>query len=140
MKPGLQVHDRTSMTVVVTQKMIAAFGGVPVHPVLSTVQMIYYMEWVGRQMILPYLEPREEGVGAEIQVRHLLPAPVGSSVTFIAEVIKVNSRQVTCCVRAEHNRGTIGDGIFVQSIVPIEMLEAKRLAMQEFHDPDEHDS
>lgn len=49
------------MSITVTEDMIAAFGGEMVHPVLSTVTMVYYMEWVGRKVILPFLEEGEEG-------------------------------------------------------------------------------
>ena len=40
--------------------------------------MVYYMEWVGRKVILPFLEEGEEGVGGSITVDTALPPRSGS--------------------------------------------------------------
>jgi fluoroacetyl-CoA thioesterase len=118
MKDGLREGHRETMAVTVTPDMTAAFGGEEVHPTLSTVSMIYYMEWVGRRIILPFLEEGEEGVGGSISVRHLAPAPVGKKVTFMAEVVRVTDREVLCHVRAEHDKAVVGEGSFLQVILP----------------------
>lgn len=117
MKPGLKPGHREQMQVTVTGEMTASFGGKEVHPTLSTVAMIYYMEWVGRQVILPFLEEGEEGVGSEISIQHRAPAPVGKEVTFTAEVIEVKPPKVVCRVRAEHDKSLVGAGTFVQAIL-----------------------
>ncbi|MGF7088171.1 putative thioesterase [Kroppenstedtia sanguinis] len=118
MKPGLKPGHRKQMQVTVTDEMTASFGGNQVHPTLSTVSMIYYMEWVGRQVILPFLEPGEEGVGSEISIQHRAPAPVGKEVTFTAEAIEVKPSKVVCSVRGEHDKSLVGAGTFVQAILP----------------------
>ncbi|MDR6226767.1 thioesterase family protein [Desmospora profundinema] len=118
MKEGLCQGHREAMQITVTPEMTASFGGEEVHPTLSTVTMVYYMEWVGRKIILPFLEEGEEGVGGSISVRHLAPAPVGKTVTFIAEAVRVTSSQVLCHVRAEHDKAIVGEGSFLQVILP----------------------
>jgi fluoroacetyl-CoA thioesterase len=117
MKPGLKPGRREQMTVTVTSEMTASFGGKAVHPTLSTVSMIYYMEWVGRKVILPFLEDGEEGVGSGIFVQHRAPAPVGKEVTFTAEASEVKPSKVVCLVRAEHDKSLVGTGTFVQTIL-----------------------
>lgn len=124
MKPGLEPGYQETMTVVVKEDMVASFGGQMVHPVLSTVSMVYYMEWTGRKVILPFLEDDEEGVGASIDIRHLAPAPVGKTVSFVATVKVVTPQKVVCDVIAEHDRAIVGEGEFVQVIVPKEKLKA----------------
>ncbi|SMO92267.1 thioesterase family protein [Melghirimyces algeriensis] len=118
MKPGLVPGLQETMRVTVTEEMTASFGGQEIHPTLSTVTMVYYMEWVGRKVILPFFEEEEEGVGGEISVKHRAPAPVGKDVLFTAEVTKVQVPHVVCRVEARHNRAVVGEGRFVQAILP----------------------
>jgi fluoroacetyl-CoA thioesterase len=131
MKPGLLPGIRETMEVRVTRDMTAAFGGVEVHPVLSTVSMVYYMEWVGRRILLPYLEEHEEGVGGAISVRHRAPAPVGCSVIFTAEVVKVKLNKVICRVQAEHAKAIIGEGEFVQAVLPKRVIKERICKMKQ---------
>lgn len=93
-----------------------------IHPTLSTVTMVYYMEWVGRKVILPFLEEGEEGVGASINVKHRAPAPVGKQVHFIAKVTEVTQSKVVCTVIAEHDRAIVGEAEFTQVILPKERI------------------
>ncbi len=114
MKSGLHRGHRESIDILVTEDMCPAFGGNIVHSVLSTVTMVYYMEWVSRLIILPFLEPDEEGLGITICISHMAPAPLGKEVTFYAEVSEVTVRKVICNVWAEHDKARIGEGVFTQ--------------------------
>ncbi|MEW9033370.1 MAG: thioesterase [Planifilum fimeticola] len=125
MKPGLRPGHRETMSITVTEDMIAAFGGEMVHPVLSTVTMVYYMEWVGRKVILPFLEEGEEGVGGSITVEHRSPAPIGKQVTFVAEATEVKPNKVVCRVVAEHDKAIVGEGTFTQVILPVEKIHRR---------------
>jgi fluoroacetyl-CoA thioesterase len=117
-KPGLQIGRKESITITVTDDMCPAFGGQRVHPTLSTVSMVYYMEWVGRLIILPFLQDDEEGVGVSISIEHLAPAPIDKKVTFFAEATEIRSNKVVCHVWAEHDKALVGKGDFVQAILP----------------------
>lgn len=130
MKPGLEPGYRESISIVITEEMAAAFAGQMVHPVLSTVHMVYYMEWVSRQVILPFLEEGEEGMGTTIQIRHKAPAPIGKQVTFTATVTERTASRVVCQVRAEHDRSVVGEGEFVQVILPLEKIQANIARMK----------
>ncbi|MCS1351720.1 thioesterase family protein [Mechercharimyces sp. CAU 1602] len=125
MKPGLIPGIRKEKTITVKEEMVASFGGVKVHPALSTVTMVYYMEWVGREIILPYLEEHEEGIGAKIQVVHHAPAPIGKEVTFVAEAVEVKKRQVICRIEAHHDRAVVGSAHFTQAILPKEEIKVR---------------
>lgn len=113
------------MSITVTEDMTASFGGEMVHPVLSTVTMVYYMEWVGRKVILPFLEEGEEGVGGSITVKHCSPAPIGKQVTFVAETKEVRPNKVVCRVVAEHDKAIVGEGTFTQVILPVEKIHQR---------------
>lgn len=130
MKPGLRPGHKETMTITVTEEMAASFGGEMIHPTLSTVTMVYYMEWVGRKVILPFLEKHEEGVGAAIEVKHRAPAPIGKTVTFIAETVEVRSNKVVCRVTAEHDKALVGEGTFIQAILSRQQIRERLEAMR----------
>lgn len=129
MKRGLFVGREETMEIVVTNEMIASFGGEVIHPVLSTVSMVYYMEWVGRKIICPFLEEYEEGVGVSINVRHRAPAPVGKKVLFTAKATLVTPKKVVCSVVAGHDQSIVGEGEFVQAILPKDRIRKKIIEM-----------
>ena len=116
MKEGLKPGTTAEFTVVVTEDMLPKFEGEVVHPVMSTVSMIYYMEWAGRQVILPYLEADEEGSGFAVNIRHVGPAVAGQVVTFKAVCQEVTKNRVVCEVTADTARNRVGVGSFTQAI------------------------
>lgn len=109
--------------------MCPAFQGQVVHRTMSTVTMVYYMEWVARLTILPYLAEGEEGIGGGVSVKHLAPAPVGKTVRFYAEVTDVSDSRVDCRVWAEHDKARIGEGEVVQFILPKAKIDERIRAM-----------
>ncbi|WAH35178.1 thioesterase family protein [Alicyclobacillus dauci] len=129
MKPGLSVGHQERLDVTVTDDMFPAFEGTSLHPTLSTVTMVHYMEWVSRLVILPYLEEGEEGIGGGIAVHHLAPAPEGKTVTFVAETTEVAGNKVVCRVWAEHDRARVGEGTVTQFILPKEKIHERIAAM-----------
>lgn len=130
MKPGLAVGHQENVTITVTDEMVAAFEGKIVHPTLSTVTMVYYMEWVGRKVILPFLELDEEGVGGAISVKHCAPAPVGKTVTFTATATEVKPNKVICHVTAHHELAMVGEGEFTQVILSRQLIQERIESMR----------
>lgn len=116
--------------VVVDATMFAAFEGRVVHPVYGTAAMIAHMELAGRRIILPYLEPHEEGVGYEIEVRHLAPTVAGMRVTARATLTEMHGNRVTCRVEAHNDRGPIGEGMFTQVILDRKDLDERIAALR----------
>lgn len=116
MKSGLVPGTAAEFAVTVTEEMFPAFDGEVVHPVMSTVSMIYYMEKAGRYVILPYLEDHEEGSGFAIQIKHVGPAVTGQEVTFRAVCTEVTEKRVVCEVTAKTSRNLVGLGTFTQAI------------------------
>ena len=62
--------------------------------------MIGLMEKTCRDSVLPLLESGYDTVGTHVNVSHLAAAPLGSRVTFRAEVIGVSDRRVEFRVEA----------------------------------------
>ncbi|MGR3762639.1 thioesterase family protein [Rossellomorea sp. NS-SX7] len=127
MKSGLaEGHTATIMTEV-TPAMHAQFEGNVVHPVYSTVSMVYHMEWASRKIILPYLEEDEEGMGSKVTVKHMAPAGTGSSLEIKATVIKYERNIILTevVVRDFKNDRIIGKGEVKQVVLPKEKIRER---------------
>src|SRR5215475_12748843 len=85
---------------VVEQKHVIDFatGGMPA--VLSTPILIGQLERTARELLAPLLDPDERTVGAEIELRHFAPTPLGQRVTCTARVIAAERREVTFQIEA----------------------------------------
>jgi fluoroacetyl-CoA thioesterase len=122
MKPGMSVGQTASITATVTPDMFAQFEGEVVHPVYSTVSMVYHMEWASRKIILPYLEEDEEGMGGAVSMKHIAPSGEGTVVTVTATLSELRSNVVMTKVEARNEAGIIGTGEVKQVILPKEKI------------------
>lgn len=125
MENRLKIGDLHTTTIKVTKEMFAQFEGEVVHPTYSTVSMVYHMEWVSRNLILPYLEDGEEGMGAAVTVKHIAPSGLDSIVEVIAVVCEVSEREVVTEVTLKNEYGVIGIGEVKQVILPKEVIQKK---------------
>ncbi|MCQ5364849.1 thioesterase [Anoxybacillus salavatliensis] len=126
MKPGLEIGQKRMIKAKVTPDMYAQFEGNIIHPVYSTVAMVYHMEWAARQIILPYLETHEEGVGVSVVVDHISPTIAGMEVTVTATLTALDGVKVVCDVEVVNDAGMVaGKGAVVQYIVQKETFYKK---------------
>lgn len=130
MRAGLTVGQSATVSTVVTENMVARLGGQKVHPVLATVQMIEWMEWAGRNLILPYLEENDEAVGYAVDIVHLAPTLVGETFTCTATLRAQDGNRLIADVIAENRRGIIGRGSFTQVLVAKSDLKKRLDALE----------
>ncbi len=119
---GLKEGNSSTVETVVTENMVARLGGRKIHPVLATAQMIEWMEWAGRKLILPYLEDGEDAVGYAVDIVHLAPTVVGESFSATATFRAWEGPRIITDVVAENRRGIIGRGVFTQVLMRKETL------------------
>jgi predicted thioesterase len=112
----------------VTSDIAISFLGVEDARVLSTPHMIGLMERTSRDCVLPLLDRGHDTVGTHVNVSHLAAAPMGSRVTFRAEVIAVNDRRVEFRVEAATEREKIGEGTHQRTIINVDRFAAKQAA------------
>lgn len=129
MKSGLMVGQSAEVEVVVTKDMRPAFAGPPVHDLYATSALVHDMEWAARKLILPYLEPHEEGMGSHIEVSHLMPTLPGMKVIVRATVSEVRENKVVCDLDAFNVRGKIARGTMTQAIIDKEWLDKRMKEM-----------
>jgi predicted thioesterase len=123
MKGTLQAGVAAEVTFRVTSEMCPAFDGHIVHRVCATWTLVEYMEVAGRKVLLPHLEPDEEGVGSHASCDHHGPAPVGSDVRVVATARKVTSHELVCETTAHLGHRLIATGRTVQKVYPRTVLE-----------------
>ncbi|TDL35518.1 thioesterase [Jeotgalibacillus sp. S-D1] len=104
--------------------MFAAFNDKVIHPLYSTVSVVYHMELISRQVLLPFLEDDEEGMGAEICVKHLSTAKEGTCIVLNAVVTDISDRIVCTSVEAvDNHRNIIAQGTVKQAVLPKIIIE-----------------
>jgi fluoroacetyl-CoA thioesterase len=118
MRDGLKAGQTASIEVIVTPDMFARFEGKLVHPVYSTVSMVYHMEWVSRKIILPFLEDDEEGMGGAVNLKHIAPCIEGAEVVITATVTDLQGNTILTNVRAENRGRLVGVGEVKQVVLP----------------------
>ena len=111
----------------VTTEVAITFMGTEGARVLSTPHMIGFMEMTCRNTVLPLLDAGYDTVGTHVNVAHLAASPIGMSVTFTAEVIRVDGRRVEFRVEARDEKEKIGEGTHERAIINIAKF-ATRLA------------
>lgn len=123
MKSGLIKGRTEEVKVTVTPDMFPAFDGQVVHPLFSTSQMVHYMEFAARKIILPFLEDHEEGMGISVDVQHLFPAPEGKEIVCTAIFHEMIGKRVLCEVHAKSGNKLIGRGFVTQTVMPKKEIE-----------------
>lgn len=126
----MEIGRTETIGIKVSEDMFASFEGNVVHPVYSTVAMVYHMEWVSRKIILPFLEAHEEGMGGAVKLEHISPSPLHSKVTLTATLIAFENQQVITKVEARNEHGLIGKGEVKQVILPKEVINQKLSSQQ----------
>ena len=101
------------------------FLGMQGPRVLSTPQMILFMERACRNLVLSMMDPGHDTLGTHVNVSHCAAAPMGASVTFIAELLAVNERRVEFRVEARYGEKIVGEGTHQRTIVEVARFAEK---------------
>ena len=116
MKPGFEPGIVREIRIVVTEDMCPAFDGIIVHRCYSTWSVAHHFELAARKVLVDFLEPDEEGIGAEVSVKHLAPCPLGRTVRIRAELTDVSDRRVACKLTAHDGDRLLASGVQVQVV------------------------
>ena len=93
--------------------------------VLSTPQMILFMERTCRNLILSMVDPGHDTVGTHVNVSHCAAAPMGSTVVFTAELLAVENRRAEFRVEARLAERVVGEGTHQRAIIEISRFAEK---------------
>lgn len=130
MKSAPRTGISHEMTFVVEAKHAIEFagdGGMPA--VLSTPNLVQFLERTARYALLPFQEETERSVGTEIELRHLAATPVGKTVTCIARVVHAEGREITFQIEARDEHELIARGLHRRHVVRIDRF-VKRVGLK----------
>jgi predicted thioesterase len=119
--------DTATLDVTVTDAMTVQFDQLgALHRVYSTYTMAKHFEEVGRKLLVPHLEPFEQGIGSAVNVEHVGMALPGMQVRLEARFDRLQGRRLWCSVRAWNELGDlIGRGSTVQVVMAAALLERR---------------
>jgi fluoroacetyl-CoA thioesterase len=93
------------------------FAGDGMPAVLSTPNLVGFLEHTAREVMAGCLDDDERSVGVEIELKHLAPTPVGHTVHCTARVIHTEDREVTFQIEARDDRELIARGLHQRAVI-----------------------
>jgi predicted thioesterase len=117
--PNIPIGTTNEKKRLVTSEVAIDFTGSEEARVLSTPNLIGFMEMTARDAVLDLLESGHDTVGTHVDVHHLAATPIGMQVTCRAEVTAVNDRRITFKVEAFDEKEKVGEGIHERFIVNV---------------------
>jgi len=96
-----------SLTFTVQSDMTATLDGTEIHPVCSTVTMVYYAELAARKAIEPFFETGDQAIGGGINLKHTGMAALGENIEVNARIISFDGRILVCEIESTVNNGEI---------------------------------
>lgn len=125
---NISIGATDEQRLLVTSEVAIDFLGLENARVLATPQMIRYMEWTSRNLVLPLLESGYDTVGTHVDVYHRAAAPIGSVVTFTSEIVSVDEKRVRFKVTASTEEELIGEGTHERGIINVAKFATKLAA------------
>jgi predicted thioesterase len=124
-RPKIGTVGEFKFTVAQEHAIDFASGGMPA--VLSTPRLVGLIERTARESLHPFLEDNERTVGAEIEIRHLAPTPLGEQVTITTRVIQAESKLVDFQFEVRDQHEVIARGLHKRAVITVESF-ARRVA------------
>ena len=120
-----QIGAKREDVVEVGTDNVIRFLGPEGAQVLSTPQMILFMERTCRNLILAMLDAGHDTVGTHVNVAHVAAAPMGSKITFAAELVGMSDRRAEFRVEARLGDKVIGEGTHQRAVINIARFAEK---------------
>jgi predicted thioesterase len=89
-----------SLTFTVLPEMSASLAGQQIHPVCSTVTMVYFAEVASRKLIEPFFESDDQAIGGGISLQHKAMAAIGEEVEITARITSFEKNIIICDIHA----------------------------------------
>ena len=123
MKNPFKNGDQKIIKITVKKEDTASFESGEVHPVYATFALGRDAEWACRQFVLEMKEMNEEGIGTFLNIQHHSPALLGSEITIVATLDKVEKNKVICTYEVKCKDRLIASGTQGQAIIDKSKLE-----------------
>jgi predicted thioesterase len=125
MKSRPRIGEVGELAISTDMKHAVEFAGDGMPAVVSTPNIIQFLERTARQTIAPHLDADERSVGIELDIRHLAPTPVGQTIHCRAQVIAVEDRKVTFQIEARDQHEVIVRGLHQRAVIRTESFRRR---------------
>lgn len=99
------IGQEYSLAFTVQSDMTATLDGTEIHPVCSTVTMVYYAELAARKVIEPFFDTGDQAIGGGINLKHTGMAALGEEIEINARIISFDGRILVCEIESTANNG-----------------------------------
>ncbi|MBL3657425.1 thioesterase family protein [Fulvivirga sediminis] len=101
----------------ITEEDVASFHGKIVHHVCSTFSLARDIEWTSRLFVLDICDHDEEGIGTQLEIKHLSPALVGDEITISAILRTFEENELMCDYVVKVGERKVAEGKTGQKIL-----------------------
>ena len=126
MKSRPRIGETGELTIPTDMKHAVEFAGDGMPAVVSTPNIIQFLERTARHALAPHLEADERSVGIELDIRHLAPTPVGQTIHCTARVMAVDGSKISFQIEARDQHEVIVRGLHKRAVIRTESF-AKRV-------------
>ena len=120
MKSRPRIGEVGELHIPTDMKHAVEFHGDGMPAVVSTPNIIQFLERTARQTLAPHLDADERTVGVEIDIKHLAPTPVGQTIHCRALVIAAEGRQFTFQIEARDDHEVVVRGLHKRAVIRTE--------------------
>lgn len=99
------IGQEYSLAFTVQSDMTATLDGTEIHPVCSTVTMVYYAELAARKVIEPFFDTGDQAIGGGINLKHTGMAALGEEIEINARIVSFDGRILVCEIESTVNNG-----------------------------------
>jgi predicted thioesterase len=120
MKSRPRIGEVGELDILTDMNHVVEFHGDGMPAIVSTPNIIQFLERTARHLLTPHLEADERSVGVEIDIRHLAPTPVGQTIHCRAQVISVDGSKVQFQIEARDAHEIIVRGLHKRAVIRTE--------------------
>ena len=120
MKSRPRIGEVGELAIPTDMKHAVEFAGDGMPAVVSTPNIIQFLERTARHLLTPHLDADERSVGLEIDIRHLAPTPVGQTIHCTARVMAVDGSKISFQIEARDQHEVIVRGLHKRAVIRTE--------------------
>ena len=120
MKSRPRIGETGELAIPTDMKHAVEFAGDGMPAVVSTPNIIQFLERTARHALAPHLEADERSVGIEIDIRHLAPTPVGQTIHCTARVMAIDGSKISFQIEARDQHEVIVRGLHKRAVIRTE--------------------
>ena len=120
MKSRPRIGESGELAIPTDMKHAVEFAGDGMPAVVSTPNIIQFLERTARHALAPHLDADERTVGMEIDIKHLAPTPVGQTIHCTARVMAVDGTKIQFQIEARDDHEVIVRGLHKRAVIRTE--------------------